>query len=659
MAHPGRVLVLAAAMALMPPPPLDLEGWAVENVVFGPESPLPGPYDPSRFPQFHRPLEVLSPEHPAREVVIRGSAQTGKTTIATVFIGGHLDRSPRPLLYTHPSEGNAARWVKTKLRPFIMGTASLRGLFPQTTSREAKNSTFYLERSDGRGLLVIAGANSAATLSMMSMPIQVQDDLSKWEDNVAGDPEQQADSRSMAFEIDAKILKISTPLLSTNCRITRALKASTDERWLVPCPHCGHRHELQWENMLAALDEAHPELAGFTCPDCGGAIEEKHRDAMNLAGEWVASHPGRKMIGFHFWAAQLPLMSWERIADRWLRAKGDPEAERAFYNDVAALPYDTAGEAPPWEQIRDRAEQSEQKPGIVPRGGLLLTIGADVQGDRVEWHLKAWGRRLQRWTVQYGVIHGQITEETTLKQLDALARTRWRDTQGNLRSVDMMAIDGGAWTADVLGWVRRHPMAATRNPGNAGVMMVRGARGDVVPELTRVKIERTQAGKPRRYGGRFWSVGVSPMKAALYQDLYRSDPLARGYCGFPAGLGDDFYQQITAERRLPVKRRDGTTAWHWVLTANLRNEVLDTELYAQAAAVRLGWRTLTEEQWARLEADREATPEALQLDIEEAMATQRPGPVAAPAAAQLPMVSGQANPTPGGFLGPRRKRWLG
>jgi hypothetical protein len=53
------------------------------------------------------------------------------------------------------------------------------------------------------GALLISGANSEASTSMVSIEKQVQDDLAKWE----GD-EGQADSRSASREF-AKILKTS------------------------------------------------------------------------------------------------------------------------------------------------------------------------------------------------------------------------------------------------------------------------------------------------------------------------------------------------------------------------------------------------------------------------------------------------------------------
>lgn len=607
LANPRKLALGVFAAVMKPPPPIDFNAWAVENVVFGPESPFPGPYDPERFPHFARPLACLSPEEPCTVVVVKGSAQWGKTTVAQIFAAASLDLDPGPFLYVHPTEPNAVRWSKQKWKPFAK--QSLPGLLKTGTSRDGGSSILYQERKDGRGFLQMSGANSEASLSMVSAPRQVQDDLAKWEMNNAGDPEVQADSRSKAFW-NAKKLKIGTPLIEPGCRITRAYQAGTQEQYHVPCPHCGHAHPLAWETMLACLDEAAPEDAHFTCPNCNGRIEEHHRPAMLRGGRWVADNPNGRYPSFHVWAAYSPMETWRAIAEAWIDAKGDPAREQAFLNDWIGKAYRAAGEAPPWEAIRDRAEAEGHRRGTVPPGGLLVAVGVDVQGDWLAWHVMAFGRDLRRWTVDYGVIEHYVGSDKGRAALDELLKRSWPDAWGNRRGVEMLAIDGNAYTEDVWDWAKRHPMSK--------VIMVRGAKSENAPALARVQHERGKDGKVKRYAKRFFNVGVSGLKMALYQSLKVVDPLVRAFVGFPKGLDDAFYQELCAERRAPVRNRlTGFITYRWVKDPNQRNEVLDTVIQAEAAAIRLGWRRNTEEQWARLEAERERPPSGVQLDLEE------------------------------------------
>lgn len=610
LANPARVAWSAIAEIIAPPPPLDLNRWAVENVRFGSESPFPGPYNPDVFPFFHRILEVLGPEHPARIVGLIKSAQLGGTVLAQIFLGGSLDIDPSGFLYIHPTENNATRWAKTKWRPMLRQTAALGALFAEAKSRDSSNSTLFQERRDGRGWVQMGGANSEASLSMISAKKQVQDDLAKWELNSAGDPETQADSRSKAFAW-AKIFKIGTPLIEVSCRITKVFKQSTQEHYHVPCPHCDHYHPLEWENLQAFI-EAHPtDNPCFTCPACGGVIEQHHRAEMNRRGQWVVHNPGAATIGFYLWAAYSPLESWASIRDAWLAAKGIPAKEQAFLNDTIGRAYQAAGESPPWEAIRDRAAASDRRLGVIPAGHPILTLGIDVQGDRVEWHCQAFGRDFRRATVEYGVIEGHISDTEARRKLDELVKRTWPDVFGNRRAVDMTAIDGNAYTDDVYDWAKRHPAGK--------VMMVRGAKSDLAPPLVKVKREKNKEGKSLKYAGRFFNLGVSGMKMSFYKSLQKTDPLARGYCSFPVGLTDDFFQQLCAERRVPVKRKDGFVDYRWDKDPAQRNEVLDTAMYAEGAAIRVGWRTNSDETWDRLEAERDVAPVAGQLDLEEMM----------------------------------------
>jgi phage terminase large subunit GpA-like protein len=114
--------------------------------------------------------------------------------------------------------------------------------FPQRP-RDTSDALLYKERADGLATLLITGANSPASLSQITVNFQVQDDLSKWENNTAGDPETQADSRSRAVEF-AKILKTSTPMILPGCRITKDFEAGSQEMPYVPCPHCSHMQVL-------------------------------------------------------------------------------------------------------------------------------------------------------------------------------------------------------------------------------------------------------------------------------------------------------------------------------------------------------------------------------------------------------------------------------
>jgi len=388
---------------------------------------------------------------------------------------------------------------------------------------------------------------------------------------------------------------------------------------------------LEWENMLANLDEAHPEKAHFTCVECGCEIEEHHRAEMVRRGEWRANNLSAKRHhrSFYLWSVVSALQSWERIAREWLGARGDPASEQTFLNDTVGRAYVTAGEAPPWETLRDRGANAEYDRGRIPPGGLILTIGIDCQDDRVEAQVVAWGQDFRRWVVEYIVVPGHISTEKCQERLDALLVQTWANGYGHRIAADMIAIDGNAYTEDVWDWARRHP--ASR------LIMMRGDNRDSAPLIQRVKKERSQkTGKLLKYSRRFYNINVSVLKMALYRNVAKADPLERGFVGFPRGMEDDYYRQLTAERRVPKKKKDGFTEYKWEKDAAQANEGLDTMNQAEAAAIKYGVRGLPDAIWQRLEQERETPAPDAQMDFEDGLFAAASQPVETPSSVPAP-----------------------
>lgn len=633
--NPARMLFEELAAASEPPAAVDYLLFAKEHIVFSQRiSNLPGRYQESKFPFFSEILRALSPEDPCTIVTLAKSAQVGGTVLANIFLLGTTALSPCDFLYVHPTEENASRWSKQKLMPLIRETEAVQGLFSEN-SRDGFNSVLYKERKDGRGALQAAGANSPAGLSMISPRRQVQDDLAKWNMNEAGDPENQADSRSKAF-FDRKIFKISTPMVSPGCRITANFKDGTQERYHVPCPHCHELQVLEWENMRDHLDPEHPENAHFCCVKCGCEIHEHHRAWMvkpENGARWIAKHPerARHHRSFHIWVAYSPLESWEAIARAWFKVQsGGPddkekaaEGEQVFFNDWLGEAFEADNRAIPWEDLRDRANTDGFPLGIVPAEALMLTLGIDVQGDRVEWLLRGWGRNHYSAVIDRGIINssagaggkdardhtGHISEPEVMAELDKLMVRQWKDVNGKRRSIGLTAIDGNAYTEDVWFWAKRHPRSR--------VIMVRGGNQESAPMLVHVK-EYDKRGKPKKqkWSSRFYTFNASSMKVRLYRDMKKTEPETHGYIRFAIGLGDDFFQQVTSEVRVSKKTKTGYQAWAWTLPSG-RNEALDMMNQARAAAYRLGVPYWSEEKWDELadEISKLEVPE--QSDIED------------------------------------------
>jgi len=147
------------------------------------------------------------------------------------------------------------------------------------------------------GSLKVASAGSPADLTGTTRRLAILDDLSKFDMTDKGDPEQLAVSRAAAFE-EAKILRVSTPMIKGTCRITRAFDRSDRRFYHVPCPRCGNMAPLTWENLRKNIDPERLHAAHFTCDACGAAILHADKERMVGLGKWMATHPGGDHRGF-------------------------------------------------------------------------------------------------------------------------------------------------------------------------------------------------------------------------------------------------------------------------------------------------------------------------------------------------------------------------
>ena len=632
LANPERLAHEAIAAALQPAPPIDYLDWAERHVVF--DEPIPGPFDRTKFPYFTEILRALSRADPCRYVTLISSAQIGKTTLGGIFTLGSLTMGRGTVMYCHPTDDNARRWSRMKLSPMMRATPIVAEQFPQR-ARDGADNVLFKERRDGLARLLITGANSPASLSQVTAEFLVEDDLAKFEPNSAGDPETQADSRTRAIEF-AKILKISTPLVLPGCKITRNFELGSMEMPYVPCPHCGEYQVLEWDNMLANLDPEHPEDAHFTCGACGGVIEEHYRPQMLAGFEWRAQNPAARHEhrSFYIWSAYSYLQSWSRIAQEWLKARGDPGAEQTFSCDTVGKAFRAQGESPPWETLRDRAAQLHYVRGTIPNGAPLYMVGIDCQIDRVEWQLVGFGAEYHRYVIDYGIIGRHISDANCQRNLDLVLARKWKNSVGHEFGVDFAAIDGNAWTEDVWAFARRHPANK--------LVMVRGRGDDAAPKLALVKRERNEStGKVLARSRRFYNLGVSTLKMSLYRDLQKDDPTERGYVPFPSGLDDDYFQELTSERRTAVKRH-GFTVYRWTKDDRQDNEALDTAIIATGAALRFGVYSLSDRGWDALRSQREVRPAPVSAPAAPVPATSAPGGVIPedPKSATAPVAEG-------------------
>ena len=455
-------------------------------------------------------------------------------------------------------------------------------------ARDAGNTV--LSKEFPAGLLIITGANSAVGLRSMPARYLFLDEVDAYPPSAdeEGDPVALAEARTRTFSWRSKAFLASTPTIQGISRIEREYEASDQRRYFVPCPHCGHMQWLEFKRLR--WDKGKPETTHYMCEACDGRIEEHHKTAMLQAGEWRGTAEGADpgTIGFHLSALYSPV-GWFAFPD---------EAKRSFKNGVLGLTWVETGEAPDWQRLYERREAWQV--GTVPSGGLFLTAGVDVQKDRIEIDVWAWGRGLESWLVDHFVIDGGPERAESWDALHRLLGQTWPHAHGAQLGLAKLAIDTGYKSPAVYAWARP--------AGHAQVAPIKGIEGfnRAAPVIGPTHVDVTEGGKKLRRGARLWTIAVSTFKSETYRYLRLSAPTDEeiaagakcpaGYVHLPRGSEAEWLKQLVAEQLVTVKTKRGFSRLEWQKLRE-RNEAV----YARAAAWIAGADRWTEATWRNLE----------------------------------------------------------
>lgn len=604
------LLLRAVAAACRVVPPRSVADWADDERKVAAESgsPWPGRWSTRRVPYLRQIMEVMSLSHPARRVTFVKAAQLGGSEAALNLIGQVMSETPAPVMVMLPSIDMMRGYNRLKLDPMISASDILSRRVRGVVSRDEDASTATYKAFPG-GYLQLVTANSSANLQMRSARVLLLEEVSEYPFDVdgRGDPVEQIEARAAMYAGREKIMEISTPADEDTCRVTASYQRSSRGRFRVPCPHCGEAQTLEWENLR--WPKGRPEDARYHCAGCGVGIEHAHKPNMLAAGEWVHERPDLLTVhaGFTLNGLYSPTVRWADLAAQWERIQGDESKIKTFVQQKLGRAWRVAGEAPEWQRLYDRRE--EWKPGTVPAGGLVATAGIDVQRDRLEVSVWAWGRGGESWLIDHIIIPGLPFLWRTWEQCATVMETVYPHELGGALPISLSAVDSsdGVTTAEVY--------AFTRRVGTRRAIPIKGRDGLPQAIAPGQKVDVRRNGK--RIGSlKPWIVGSSYLKGQFYGRLRLDRPTAESGDPFPPGYvhlpvhvaGEEFCRQLVAEELRRTRSKRGFLKMEWVPTRD-RNEALDCRNYAQAAAVVLGVDRWSEERWGDMQAAVErATP---------------------------------------------------
>lgn len=650
------------------PPKLTLSRWADrERVIAGGAGAEPGPWRTARNPILREIMDALSEHSPVQLIDFKKSTQIGATEIGINWCGYVMHRGLDSMIVAQPVRELSRAWATSKFDPAVQ-------LMPRLQSCISSNN--ILEKRYGGGTLWVIWANSSNQLRQRTARHIFMDEVDEYPDDLSdqGDAVEQLMDRAVSYGDRSKIYRACTPTVDGDSNIDDGFQEGDRRYYEVRCPHCIAHQVLRIENLLptgefaclvngCVIEEHHKAVMlveRSACECCGEIpvrmIHETRADGTHVYADecdcaylidppapdgafWKPTHNNgnRAHRSYQTWAAYSPEglgRTWKEIVYKREQAERDPNKRATFQNLICGETYEGERTGHDDNEIKDLLSEPGVHAGIVPRGGLLLTAGIDVQHDRFEVQIIAWGRGQRGRVVEYAVIDGEPSKLEGYTELDAYLQGLWPNQFGKHLHIASIAIDGGNWTETVAQWVRarvgessRHRLLKVGDSYRKQYIYLTKGRSDEKAQRAVYRPAKTEVSTNEKTVARsvgMWGVGTGVIKHMIYSWLTAAivarqeaekagdvDPVEQRMLRFPGGRGEQYDPIKPDPGALPPSYYEGLVsevydqaARKWVKRRRgIRNEPLDTAVYAVWAALAPALKidAMRDAQWKALE----------------------------------------------------------
>jgi phage terminase large subunit GpA-like protein len=599
------------------PLPLTAVEWADANFYLSAES----AYVEGRWETLPFQIAILNAMgcDEIRVVNLVKSARVGYSQMLKALVGYNLEHRKRNQLMFQPTDAAAAGFMKSHLETMIRDVPVVKALAPWE-GKKHRDNTKDTKRFVNSKQLWCVGGTAAKNYREKSPDVVLYDELAAFPADVEkeGSPTFLGDKR-IEGSIFPKSVRGSSPKIKGECQIERAASESDfNLRFNVPCPACREEQSLKWGGKKSdhgfKFNNQDPDGVLYACEYCGELAGYAEWMPQQKRGRWVCSDTGAwtrdgleyfdaeddkiappDNVTFWIWTAYSPFTTWARIVKDFLKAKDDPGKLKTFVNTTLGDTWEEDGERVDHDILYTRRENY---PADVPAGGLVLTCAVDVQDDRLEAEVQAWGELEENWRIDFQVFHGDPGKNGIWADLDLYLQKTFMHENGHVLKIACTLIDsGGHYTQEVYRFVKKK--AARR------IFAIKGQGGVGVPIISRPS--KSNLGKVKLF-----RVGVDTAKELVMARLGVLKP-GPAYCHFPISykFDEEYFLQLTAEeRRTRFVKGFAVKEWH---KTRKRNEAFDLAVYNLAA------RELLNPNYAAL-----AKKMALVVDTETTLEKMRP-----------------------------------
>ncbi len=498
-------------------------------------------------------------------ITLMWGAQTGKSQVQLMSMGYFIDHDPQSIMHMQPSQGDLQTWLSAKFDPMVDSTPSLSNKIAAPRGREGVNNQ-KMKQYPG-GFLMFAWSGSPKTMRGRSAPKIYPDETDGYERTSEGHPIGLIWQRAATFGDQRLLFETSTPTIKNASHIESGFEEGDQRRWHVKCPDCDEEQYFKWSqvNWQKGPNKEHlPETAQYVCEHCGSLWDDAKRFQAIRQGRWIAEKPFNGHASYH-----LPEMAsmFRRLSDivkSFLEKKAVGDLQ-TFVNVSLAETWEEEGDSIEHSSLHQRREHY---PDDVPEKACVLTAAVDVQDDRLEIGVEAWGEGEENWKVDFTILRGDPARNELWQKLDDVLSEKYTHETGVKLPIACTTIDsGGHYTQQVYKFCKQRE--------GRRVYAIKGRGGEGTPIVSRPS--KSNLGKVSLF-----TVGVDTAKETVYARLKVNNP-GPGYVHFPVReyFDEEYFEQLTAEKRV-VRYVKGHPKREWIKKRS-RNEALDIAVYNMAA----------------------------------------------------------------------------
>lgn len=562
--------------------------YAEERRVMPKGTPFPGPVQNERTPYLVEFMDDMSEASDIETSVFMKSIQIGATWAVENFMACIIDKTPGPILYATANLALGKEWSEKRFDPMMEQCGLTNKIFAQTEkSHSKKTGDTSLSKEFPGGQLKVVGYNSAGSLRSTSFRFFLGDEIDEAKNNLKkqGSTLEIAEGRTVAYESNRKIILFSSPTEQDTSQIYKAYMKGDQRKYFVPCPYCDHKQILDFHLGMVYERDKDDRLVldsvGYKCQneDCGKVFKNYHKSEILHKGEWrpTAKAIHERYRSRHINALYAPpgMIKWENVVQKYIESVDSHDAalEQSFENLYLGLPYQERGEAPETSHVISHRRNYMAK--TVPDDVVYLTLGGDVQGDRIELEVLGHSRQYKTFSIDYQVIKGSTevaTEGAFAKFTEMFMNGEFVYSNHKGKFAPQMALLDSGYRGDIV------TSFCETCPG-------------IYPSVGQAKF----ASAHKRFeindlpGSKMLHIRLATnlYKDRVYSSLRVDHPkgtdLPPLYPSFPANYPDSYFKMLNAE----YKRKrtvGGKTFYEYFCPSGRRNEALDCRVYNLCAA---------------------------------------------------------------------------